>query len=385
MQNITHSVANDQLLYFTSTSLSTDDRHLVFISDRDGNPNLYTRDLVSGQERPVTAIRDGLLKSYVYFNGTAYRGFGKASVSFDPERRVLYYLHGRQICRADLEGRVSVLAELPMGQMTAFTHVSSDGRRLCVPTVDARALDGEASLAGQPEYDIDQRVREEGLSSWLRVFDTHSGEELLAERVKGGWVTHVQFSPCNANVILYNHEWSSDGGIRRMWLWDGRTHRQLRTEGQGRSRADWTCHEMWSPNGEAVIYHGSYAGGEPKRSYLGRVEVESGGTTEIAFPADFTKYGHFIIGPHGRLVSDGYYRQPTDAEPASFGGDWISLIDPDWQAGTLRWTPLCRHGSSWSSQDAHPHPIFSHRGDQIYFTSDRDGRRAVYAVATVNG
>lgn len=36
--------ANDQLLYFTSTSLLADDRHLVVISDRTGHPNLFCVD-----------------------------------------------------------------------------------------------------------------------------------------------------------------------------------------------------------------------------------------------------------------------------------------------------------------------------------------------------
>lgn len=40
--------ANEQLLYFTSTSLLSDDRHLIFLSDRSGFPNIFMRDLKTG-------------------------------------------------------------------------------------------------------------------------------------------------------------------------------------------------------------------------------------------------------------------------------------------------------------------------------------------------
>jgi len=182
-------------------------------------------------------------------------------VSVDAQRGIIYYIQGRQICAVDTNGTSRVLAELPADQMTAFTHVSADGARLCVPTTDARALDGDTSLKGRPAYDIDARVQKENLSSYIRVFDTASGREILCERVPKAWITHVQFSPRDSSLILYNHEWCSDCGIRRMWLWNGRQHIRLRNEGDGRSSADWTCHEMWERDGSAIIYHGSYAKG----------------------------------------------------------------------------------------------------------------------------
>jgi hypothetical protein len=76
-------------------------------------------------------------------------------------------------------------------------------------------------------------------------------------------------------------------------------------------------------------------------------------------------------------VTDGYYEQADD--PAGHGA-WISLLKPDWTAGTIDWRPLYRHGSSWKSQDEHPHPIFDHAGGSVLFTSDVDGTRAIYRV-----
>ena len=373
---------HDQLLYFTSSSLLADDRQLVVISERDGHPNLLLRDLAHGTERQLTHNTDGVLKSYVYFNGQAYRGFGKASVSLHAASGTVYYIQGREIRYVDADGRARTLAEYPAGQMTAFTHVSSDGTRLCVPTVDARALDDLRPLGmPRPDYDIDERVRREHLSSWLRVYDTRTGAEVCCERVPEAWITHVQFSPRDRDLILYNHEWPSDCGIRRVWLWDGRSHRRLRDEGPGRGRADWTCHEMWERDGAAILYHGNYQDG---RNYVGRVRADGSERVEIPLPAPWRRYGHFTEGPPGLLVTDGCFETEGDDAVAirghTPGGAWISVLHVDWVRGLIRWQPLCRHGSSWKSQDEHPHPIFNHAGNAILFVSDRDGARGVYAV-----
>ncbi len=368
------NTGNNQLLYFTSSSLTADDQHLVFIGDRTGNPNLFTRDLVTGAERQLTTNTEGVLKAYVYFNGFPYRGFGKGSVSLDSRKGMVYYLQGREIRVVKLNGETRILAELPANQMTAFTHVSADGTRLCVPTTDARALDGDTQLKDRPAYDIDQRVQQEHLVSYLRVYDTETGKEIACEPVTNAWITHVQFSPRDPHLILYNHEWCSQSGIRRMWLWDGQRHIRLRPEGEGRQRDDWTCHEMWERDGSAIIYHGNYTNGV---CYVGRVLPDGTGHVEIALPPDWKRYGHFTVGHPGELVTDGCYQLSADKK---WGGDWISKLKVDWAAHRIAWLPLAKHGTSWQSQDCHPHPIYDFAANKIYFTSDVGGNRAVYMI-----
>ena len=393
---VTQSPGNDQLLYFTSTSMLSDDGGLVFISDRTGDPNLFFLDLRSGEERQLTENREGTLMSYVYFGGTPYRGFGKASVSLDAANGVAYYIQGREVRAVDVGGSERVLAELPLDQVTAFTHVSADGARLCVPTTDARALEGTAEPpadgepvpayyeTADPPYDVDARVQVEGLSSYIRVFDTTTGEEVLAVAVPRAWITHVQFSPMDSSVILYNHEYCADAGVRRLWLWDGTRHRMLRDENPAgsksapRSRHDWITHETWQRDGEYVVYHGGL-GREyhAPPCFVGRVDVDNRDRQEVVFPDDWNQYGHFSVGGPGQLVTDGYYCTP---ETATGWGRWITLADVDWETCSIDWRPLTLHGSSWSSQDAHPHPIFDHACAAVYFTSDHGGRRAVYRV-----
>jgi hypothetical protein len=373
---------NEQLLYFTTSSLDAADENIVYISDRAGSPNLFTRKLGAGAERQLTGNKNGTLKSYVYFFGNERRGLGKASVSFDAARRVLYYIQDGEIRSVTLDGTRRVLAPVPAGQVTAFTHVSADGRFLCVPTTDERALDTGAQTGGvcdRPDYDIDARVQREKLSSYLNIYETGTGTPVSSEKVPLAWITHVQFCPLDSSKMLYNHEWPADCGVRRMWLWDGKQHLRLRNEGGACSRADWTCHEMWEPDGGHVIYHGTYKSGAP---YLGRVDARGGAPVEIPLPGNYRRYGHFTVGNRNRnwLVTDGYYHPKNTPENGNWAGEWLCRLRVDWDARKIEWHPLCEHHSSWDCQDSHPHPIFNHTDTAVYFTSGKERGRAIYRV-----
>jgi hypothetical protein len=215
-----------------------------------------------------------------------------------------------------------------------------------------------------------------------------TGREIQTVPVPRAWVTHVQFSPINSDLILYNHEWAHcDRGTRRIWLWNGSQHLQLRQQTgpnvvPPRSRNDWTSHEMWERDGSAIIYHGTYFQNTPEFGgvgYLGRVRPDGSDAKEIVFPTGWIQYGHFTVGGPGQLVTDGYYR--TDEDPTEGSGKWLALLKVDWPQGKINWSPLMRHASSWLSQDSHPHPIINDRCDVVYFTSDRDGRRAIYRLS----
>jgi hypothetical protein len=93
---------------------------------------------------------------------------------------------------------------------------------------DGRCLDYDPETEGsgldrRPVYDIDGRVQEEGLCSYLCVYDTATGAQVYEKTVPKCWITHVQFDPADPEIIMYNHEWPSfDCGIRRIWIYDHR-------------------------------------------------------------------------------------------------------------------------------------------------------------------
>lgn len=394
---------NTQMLYFTCSSLSADDRRLYLISDRTGHPNVVVRDLESGKERVLTDNTAGYLKSYVYFDGGFNRGLGKASVCLDCGRDIIYYIQDDQIRKVGPDGRITVLNTVPDGRMTAFTHCSADGRLLCVPMTDGRCLDYDPDTEGsgldkRPVYNIDGRVQAEGLSSYLCVYDTATGALLYEKEVPDCWITHVQFNPVDSEQILFNHEWAcADCGIRRMWLYDHRTGAVTRMREEGplegglrRSREDWVCHEMWSDDGRYIIYHGAYANGGP--AFVGRRDNADGSHIEIALPEDYNAYGHFLMAHSGNLVCDGYFKFPWESKPVRENStdngpdphkkdaEYICQVLPCWEERRLEWVPLCKHESDWLGQDAHPHPIYSHKEDKIFFSSRRGRTVQVYCV-----
>ena len=72
-------------------------------------------------------------------------------------------------------------------------------------------------------------------------------------------------------------------------------------------------------------------------------------------------------------------------DPHKKDAEYICRVLPDWENGTLTWIPLCRHESDWLGQDAHPHPIYSHSGDRIFFNSRMDRKVNVYCVSAQAG
>lgn len=400
---------NTQLLYFTSSSISENDERIYMICDKGGNPNVMVKDLLTGEERFLTENKKGILKSYVYFDGTSGQGLGKASVCLDSKRDIVYFIQDDKICKADLTGTVTVLNTVPGGRMTAFTHASSDGKYLCVPMTDGRCLDFDPETEGsgldkRPVYDIDGRVQEENLNSYLCVYDTHTGDMAYEKVVEKCWITHVQFHPQNSDLIMYNHEWASfDCGIRRIWIYDHSrdTLTPVRREGNDtlgrpggylRSRNDWVCHEMWSDDGASIIYHGGYEGGP---AMVGKYEPGTGKYWEIALPDSYNAYGHFTMDHAGNLVCDGYFKYPWEVkknrenstdngpDPHKKDAEYICRVLVDWDNGELRWIPLCKHESDWLGQDAHPHPIYSHSGDRIFFNSRWNQNVNVYCVSSM--
>jgi hypothetical protein len=247
--------------------------------------------------------------------------------------------------------------------------------------VDDRAFDLQDANHSNHK-DIDRYIQQRNLSSHLMVYDTDAGDLLMDETVHSAWVTHAQFSPVDDRIILYNHEWTAfDQGIRRIWIFDGKRHIRMRTEGEGRSREDGVVHETWERETGNLIYHGTYANDV---KFIGRITFRDPHDpsdyviTEIPLPAACRKYGHFSVSNGSLLVSDGNYALPGEAE--SWGGEWITLFKPDWEKRTVEFKPLCRHRSSWKCQEVHPHPVFNHASDAVIFTSDFEGRRAIYKV-----
>ncbi|MDR2138805.1 MAG: oligogalacturonate lyase family protein [Tannerella sp.] len=383
MKRLTDGKHDDMVLYFTSNSVLADDKQMIFIRTVDNSNNIWTLNMETGEERQITYFTETSPHALPIhdFRQHDYPALNVGSVVLHSKTGMIYFVKDRKLWRFDLNGNGRVLASLPSKVDIGNCHVNEAGTKFLTCTVDDRAFDLQDANHSN-NLDIDRYIRQRNLASHLLVYDTDNGDLLLDETVHSAWVDHVQFSPVNDSLILYNHEWAAvDEGIRRLWLFDGRSHIRLRTEGDGRSRDDGVSHEMWERKTGHLIYHGTYAGGA---KFIGRITFDDPRNpsdytiTEIPLPAECKKYGHFSVSNGNMLVSDGHYALPDEKE--SWGGEWITLFKPDWERKTVELIPLCRHRSSWKCQEVHPHPVFNHAADAVIFTSDFEGRRAVYKV-----
>ena len=383
MKRLTSGTHEDMVPYFTSNSITADDKYMIFLRIINDCNNIWALNLETGEEKQITYFTDvspNSLRIYE-FRQHDYPALNIASVVMHAKTGKVYFLKDRKLWRFDLNGNGRVLATLPSKVDISNCHVNDAGTKFLLSTVDDRAFDLlDANVTNN--LLIDEYIQQRNLSSHLMVYDTDNGDCLLKEEVHSAWVSHAQFSPVDDNIILYNHEWCPDDGIRRIWIFDGRRHIRMRNEEDGRSRHDGASHETWEPETGNIIYHGSYPNGV---KYIGRMAFKDPHDpsdytiTEIPLPPECKKYGHFSVNHDGSLlVSDGHYAVP--GEKNSWGGEWITLFKPDWEKKTIELKPLCRHRSSWKNQEAHPHPVFNHAGTAIFFTSDFEGRRAVYKV-----
>ncbi len=355
----TSAPCTNQHLYFTSYCVTADDRWLTIISDRDGHPNLYAINRSDGTIRRLSENRSGLLRSYVYPQG-GLSGLSKASPSLDPVRNQLYYIRDDTFYGVALDeptAREEKICDLPVGWYGGYTHISPDGRTLCVPCSDPRAF-GQEPTQWEQLRQVPVRMSKNGWGTRIYLIDVATGKAAIAAETPF-WVSHVQFDPAGTGRIIFNREGFREGTGQplhdRIWC--------LETDGTFRPLGDepeneWRAHENWAPDGQSVVYHGGRDGKAfvATRSWEGKLLHE----TSI----DGINFWHATGALDGRRL---FVDRPEGM---------ISVLDPG--AKSNRLIDLCRHDTTIESQDAHAHPITTPRGASLIFTSNRTGHCHVY-------
>lgn len=352
----------DQHLYFTSPSVTADNRWLVIMSNRDGHPNLYAIDRISGNLRRLTDNQKGLFLSYVYPCG-GQQSLSKTSPCLDPVSQKLFYIQDHDLHKVEWDEtsfRERKLWTLPPGAISAFTHVSPDGRELCVPCTDGRAFADKATTQWEQMRCVPRRLKEQGFVSRICQIDVETGE-LKREVEVPFWVTHVQYDPAGTGRIVFNLEGFLEANGKpeseRIWCLEGDgTIRALALTPAGEIRT----HENWASDRSGIVYHGERDGNRfvAMRQWSG----------EVIYEAELGEKGcwHAITAPDRHV----FYMDADDG--------LISIIDPQKPLGEGRITPICQHDSIVENQDAHPHPVGTPSGNSIIFTSSREGSCNVY-------
>ncbi len=356
----TASVARDNHLYFTSPSVTSDDRWLVILSERTGPANLYVLSRPDGHFRRVSENSGGTQRSYCWPSGGHF-GLSKASPVLDPMHNRLFYIQDETIFRADLDAAAEprALWRHPPGWWSGFTHVSPDGKSLCVPLAHPLAFPDGLWHQRQQLKLVPQVMHEIAAWTSLYLIDTDSGVASELAQVPF-WVTHVQFDPLNTGRLIFNQEGERVSHHSRIWCMepDGR-YQPLYNEPED----EFDNHENWSTDGSMIVYHGTRSG----------VPLMAARTWEGSLEFEWMLPDHRIGHTTPNADASGFV---TD------GGGYVSEFRRAGD-GTIEQTILCEHQATsgpYLDQDDHVHPLTTPDGRSVVFSSNRDGVSNVYEV-----
>lgn len=320
---------------------------------------------------------------------TSGRDVADFSGVFSDDDRYVYYLQGNAIYRINLFTmlRERVYAAQKSWSIKTFS-LSYEGDRLAVTEVTGTRMPSFLEASDWTAFSLSALAAP---LSRIVVVDLRQGSaKPIVEQQQ--WIGQAQFRPHDPNTLLFCHEGPFDAIDARLWL--------VHADGSGlrcaREQPDNVIisQEFWWPDGTEFGYY--YAEDHKEGSTSIRCMNPDTGEERVLAPCSpyvhcaVARSGRFVVGdssgsiePIHQLESeDGIDRPlPEGCTEADAGGDYIYLIDTLAQ----REFKLCHHGSTWSlaygnTQDAHPHPYISDDGRWVFFTSDRDGRPAVYRV-----
>ncbi|MBI1337259.1 MAG: hypothetical protein GC164_09900 [Phycisphaera sp.] len=373
----TASPRKDQHLYFTSPSVTVDDRWMTIISERTGHPNLFAINRTTGELHQISDNKAGLLHAYVYPYG-GDTGLSKASPSLDAHSGTLVWVQDHAVwtaCIGDDWQPARQVCNLPANRdgvkmVSGFTHVSKGGALACVPVAAPEAFVEKTDGQGGQMRAAYRAFVELGLKSLIHVIDLASGK-VVDELSMPFWVTHVVFSAADPSRIVFCQE---GGGIvsQRTWAWQREATGVPRSELGGRPlfpqpADEWMSHENFEPTGKFIIAHG------------GKRSRKEGQIADIAFEQVWFDKRDFQGKLLGRYTTDG-----TRTGHAVMGTDGATVVmDPPqyiwtWNMETGQTKVLCEHGSTAKEQDCHVHPVMTFDQKGVTFTSDRDGVANVY-------
>ncbi len=347
--------------YFTSPAVTADDRWLLTMQESEGRVGLWVTDRRNKSCVPLHEP-DRRMYAYVYGDGDRSGGFSKSSVSLDAGRGRVYWQQGQELFAAELgEGAPPPrsCARLPEGWVSAYNHVSDDGRYVVIPLTHPDAFyDGMSQEDHMKE--VPPKLINHGLCSRIYLLDVQSGElRCLAEVPL--FVTHAQCDPSGSGRILFNSEgsyWMTGEAHKRIWVLEANGEMHPLFD----QAPDTECsHENFSPDGSMVIYHGHR---RDWSSFVSGRTLDGDVCWEIDTP-DFHPW-HAITTPD----LPGFTIDVADGR----------ILLGRLVAGQLHLRELCRHASSMSHQDVHAHPVMTPDGKGVVFTSDVSGCAGVYEV-----
>ena len=344
---------NSNHLYFTNNCFYADGKKIVFASERDNAPNLYSLDLESGEIEQLTD-----LLSPEYPNGNSLQ------LTFvDAKYARAVFFSNRTLFALDIEKKsIKEIYRVPNGYFNHIVSIGADGR-YAYTSVFEDVSDRRHGHTLQDTVDAHPH------SMIRKIAMDGSGSECVFE--ENNFIAHVNASPTDPNKLTFCHEGFWEQVDHRLWALNLETH-EVKKLHECRAR-EAIGHEYWFADGVRIGYHGivdsNRVGPTDEQllglSQLGAVNFDGSCDRAYEFPYNM---GHIFSLDEHLIVGDGDRR-----------GKYLRL----WQLtdkGYSEPRALCMHNCTFKMQASHVHPRITPDGKAVLYTSDESGYNQLYLV-----
>lgn len=342
--------------YFYQKCFTNNGEKLLFAGEFDGNWNYYLLDLAKAEAVQLT-------------EGSGDNTFG-GFLSTD-DASLFYVKNDRSLRQVDLSTLIErEIYRVPDDQVGYGTWVANSD---CTSLVGIEIAKSDWTPLN--DWQIFHDFFYKRPHCRLLRIDLRTGESQVIHEEKQ-WLGHPIYRPFDDNTVAFCHEGPHDLVDARMWMvnQDGSNVRKVKEHAEGES----CTHEFWVPDGSALIYV-SYLKGQQGRSIY-RFDPQTGVNEEVmSMPA----CSHLMSNFDGSmLVGDGS-GTPVDVNDT---GSYTIDNDPylyGFDVAKKTAFRIARHDTSWatvanSRQVTHPHPSFTPDEKAVLFSSDKDGKPALY-------
>ena len=353
IRRLTGDGSNNVHPYFTGWSnIGEDSNRIIFRSDRSGMYQYYMLEISTSKLIQLTSgenIRSGVVAKggqLFYFQGLVLR-----SVNIDTLKdRELY--------------------KVPEGYSPTGPTCTEDGKFIAFSYVEQTNL---STQTGRIYSTMHERYYQFPHSVIMRV-NSENGEAVAVWGEKTN-ANHVNIHPTDPDIILFAHEGGSTCVMQRMWVVNYRDKQMrqaipLYPQRKGES----VVHEYFTLQGDVGTQYTlqSERGTEQFNLFL---RPDNTWIRQYRFPGS-GRPGHISSNSDNTLIiGDGaYIGGPEDKE----GRNFLGLMTHE--NGLVKARRLAWHGSSWLTQNSHPHPRFSTDDKWVIYNSDAEKCDNVYMV-----